>query len=66
MKVKEFFSSHPVFRYEEFAAFMASIGTDRPESWRQQLSYHQKAGNLIHTRKFLYAVKPTFSQRAVD
>jgi len=62
MKVKEFFASHPVFRYEEFAAFMASLGTDRPESWRQQLSYHQKTGNLIHIRKFLYAVKPMFSK----
>lgn len=62
MKVKDFFTSHPVFRYEEFAAFMTSLGTSRPESWRQQLSYHQKAGNLIHIRKFLYAVKPMFSK----
>lgn len=60
MKVKQFFASHPVFRFEEFAAFMTSLGTDRPESWRQQLSYHQKVGNLIHIRKFLYAVKPMF------
>lgn len=62
MKIKEFFETHPVFRYEEFAAFMTAIGTTRPESWRQQLSYHQKAGHLIHIRKFLYAVKPIFSQ----
>jgi predicted transcriptional regulator of viral defense system len=62
MKVKEFFTSHPVFRYEEFAAFMTSLGTSRPESWRQQLSYHQKVGHLIHIRKFLYAVKPMFSK----
>jgi predicted transcriptional regulator of viral defense system len=62
MKVKQFFEAHPVFRYEEFAAFMTSQGTNRPESWRQQLSYHQKAGHLIHIRKFLYAVKPSLSQ----
>ncbi len=62
MKIKEFFEAHPVFRYEEFAAFMTALGTTRPESWRQQLSYHQKAGHLIHLRKFLYAVKPMFSQ----
>ena len=62
MKVKQFFETHPVFRYEEFAGFMASLGTHRPESWRQQLSYHQKAGHLIHIRKFLYAVKPMLSQ----
>jgi predicted transcriptional regulator of viral defense system len=62
MKTKEFFETHPVFRYEEFAVFMASLGTKRPESWRQQLSYHLKAGHLIRIRKFLYAVKPMFSQ----
>jgi predicted transcriptional regulator of viral defense system len=62
MKVNIFFETHPVFRYEEFAAFMVSLGTNRPESWRQQLGYHQKAGHLIHIRKFLYAVKPMLSQ----
>lgn len=62
MKVKQFFEIHPVFRYEEFAEFMASQGIHRPESWRQQLSYHQKAGHLIHIRKYLYAVKPMLSQ----
>lgn len=62
MKLKCFFEAHPVFRYEEFSAFMTAAGTTRPESWRQQLSYHQKMGHLIHIRKFLYAVKPIFSQ----
>lgn len=62
MKVKQFFETHPVFRYEEFASFMASQGTHRPESCRQQLAYHQKAGHLIRIRKFLYAVKPMLSQ----
>lgn len=62
MKVKQFFETHPIFRYEEFGAFMSSQGTCRPESWRQQLNYHQKAGHLIHIRKFLYAVKPNFQQ----
>jgi predicted transcriptional regulator of viral defense system len=63
MKIKTFFETHPIFRYEEFAAFMASsCGTLRPESWRQLLSYHQKAGNLIHIRKYIYAVKPMSNQ----
>lgn len=62
MKVKQFFETHPVFHYEEFAAFMTSRGISRPESWRQQLSYHQKVGHLIHIRRFLYAVKPMLSQ----
>lgn len=62
MKLKHFFTAHPVFRYEEFSAFMTAMGTPRPASWRQQLSYHQKAGHLLHIRKFLYAVKPMYSQ----
>jgi len=59
MKIKAFFEANPVFRYEEFAVFMRSQGIIRSASSRQQLSYHHKAGNLIHIRKFLYAVKPT-------
>lgn len=62
MNLKSFLETHPVFRYEEFLAFMAAKGTSRPEGWRQHLSYHQKAGHLIHIRKFLYAVKPMISQ----
>lgn len=62
MRVKQFFETHPVFRYEEFASYMVSQGTNRPESCRQQLSYHQKAGHLIRIRKFLYAVKPMLNQ----
>lgn len=60
MKVQRFFETHPVFRYEEFANFMLAHGTKRPESWRQQLNYHKKAGHLIHIRKSLYAVNPKF------
>src|SRR5262245_21364063 len=58
MKIKSFFETNPVFRYEEFAKYMQSQGINRPASWRQQLSYHHRAGNLVHIRKFLYAVKP--------
>jgi predicted transcriptional regulator of viral defense system len=61
MKVNKFFEAHPVFRYEEFANFMLTHGTKRPESWRQQLNYHQKVGHLIHIRKSLYAVNPKFN-----
>lgn len=57
MKVKDFFETHPVFRYEEFAEFMASNGSRRHESWKQQLNYHKKVGHLIQIRKFIYAVK---------
>ena len=62
LKLKTFFETHPIFRYEEFLAFMAAMGIPRATGWRQQLSYHQKAGHLIHIRKFLYAVTPMFNQ----
>lgn len=61
MKVNTFFETHPVFRFEEFAQFMQVEGSERAASWRQQLSYHHKAGKLIHIRKSLYAVKPVSS-----
>ena len=63
MKLKNFFAQHPVFRYEEFAQFMIEHGVSRPASWRQQLSYHHKVGNIIRIRKSLYAVKPPFVNR---
>lgn len=62
MKLKPFFATHSVFRYEEFTDFMKALGTTRPASWRQQLSYHQKMGHLIRIRKGLYAVKPMYNQ----
>lgn len=62
MKINEFFEKHPVFRYEEFAAYMKAKGITRLGSSRQQLNYHLKAGHLIHIRKYLYAVKPIFIQ----
>lgn len=61
MKINEFFEKHPVFRYEEFAAYMKAKGITRPASSRQQLSYHLKVGHLTHIRKYLYAVRPIFS-----
>ena len=60
--MKHFFETHPIFRYEEYVGFMTDQGVLRPQSWRQQLSYHKKVGHLIHIRKFLYAVKPMLSE----
>ena len=33
MKVKQFFEAHPVFHYDEFAAFMRALGASRPATW---------------------------------
>ncbi len=62
MRLKQFFETHAVFRYEDLAEFMVAQGKYRRESWQQQLNYHKKAGHIIHIRKFLYAVKPLTSQ----
>jgi predicted transcriptional regulator of viral defense system len=62
VKLKHFFETHPIFRYEEFVDFMASQGITRLASCKQQLQYHQKAGHLIHLRKFIYAVKPSVNE----
>lgn len=56
MGLQNFFETHPVFRYEEFADYMDSQGVHRRQSWQQQLNYHKKVGNIISIRKFLYAV----------
>lgn len=59
MSISHFFQTHPVFRFEEFVQFMKEQGIERQASYRQQLSYHHKVGNLIHIRRYLYAVKPS-------
>lgn len=61
MKVRQFFETHPVFRYEEFEAFMANQGNSRPKNCGPLLNYHQKVGNVVNIRKYLYAVKSIFS-----
>lgn len=38
MKLKTFFEANPVFRYEEFAAYLQSQGISRSAMWKQQLS----------------------------
>jgi predicted transcriptional regulator of viral defense system len=60
MKVWQFFETHPIFRYEEFSSFMASQGNTRPKNCGPLLNYHQKVGNLVNIRKYLYAVKSIF------
>jgi predicted transcriptional regulator of viral defense system len=56
--MKQFFETHPVFRYEEFTRFMQAREINKPTTWRQQLSYHYKQGHLLRIRRSLYAVKP--------
>ena len=58
MKADLFFSRHPVFTGEQFAAFQAAQGSGGPRAAEALLAYHVKAGNLLRPRRGLYAVVP--------
>jgi predicted transcriptional regulator of viral defense system len=58
MKIKYFFNNHPVFRYEEFRAFMKNNGANKDSSIRQVLSYYHKQGKINSIQRLLYAVNP--------
>src|SRR5262245_28031300 len=55
MKPTDFFSRHPVFRFEEFRQAHQSSGTRSPETTGSVLKQHVAAGNLINVRRGLYA-----------
>jgi len=58
MKVDRFLARHPVFTWDEFAAFCAAGGTQGLRSAEALLAYHVKAGNLLRARRGLYATVP--------
>ena len=58
MKIQKFFNEHPVFRHEDFVAFLESTGSSRTKTREALLAYHVKAGHLLRLRRGLYAVVP--------
>jgi len=56
MKPTEFFTSHPVFRHEEFVQAHSGSGDRSPLTSQAALRQHVAAGNLIHVRRGVYAV----------
>ena len=58
MKPSNFFSQHPVFRFEEFAAEHQASKKRSPETTAAVLKQHVAAGNLINVRRGLYARVP--------
>ena len=58
MKTQDFFAKHPVFRHEEFAAFLTETGTGNKKTREALLAYHVKSGHLLRIRRGLYAVVP--------
>jgi predicted transcriptional regulator of viral defense system len=57
MRPLDYFSTHPVFRFEEFAA--ANRASNRPViASKSVLRQHVDAKHLLHVRRGLYAVVP--------
>ncbi len=58
MNIEQFFYEHPVFRYEEFAAWKVTQGDIKPGSVNMALQYYVKSGQLRLIRRKLYVVIP--------
>ena len=58
MKVENFYATHPVFTGQEFAAFLASVGTSNVRTQEALLTHHTKAGRILRLRRGLYVVVP--------
>ena len=58
MKVREFLATHPVFRLEEYRAFLKSRGSTNDQTLHASLRYHVSQGNVLRIRRGLFAAVP--------
>ena len=58
MKHDAFFRCHPVFRGEELADHLSSIGRVGERMQESLVAYHTRTGRLIRIRRGLLAVIP--------
>lgn len=58
MKPTEYFATHPIFRFDHFAAAHGEGRVLRPGASQAVLKQHVRAGNLLHLRRGVYAVVP--------
>jgi predicted transcriptional regulator of viral defense system len=58
MAIEQFFYEHPVFRYEEFAAWKSLNHNIKAASIASALRYYIKTGKIISIRRNLYGVVP--------
>jgi predicted transcriptional regulator of viral defense system len=58
MSVESFFYSHPIFRFEQFAAYKAEQGETKKENIHQLLHYYARKGRIVSIRRGLIAVVP--------
>jgi predicted transcriptional regulator of viral defense system len=58
MKPVDYFATHPVFRFEDFASAHREGEARNPTASKAALQQHLRAGHLLHVRRGLYAVVP--------
>jgi len=58
MKLHEFFTTHPVFTYEEFVDFQSTQGSRNVKTRESILSHYTKSGRLLRARRGLYLTVP--------
>jgi predicted transcriptional regulator of viral defense system len=58
MRPLDYFATHPVFRFGDFASAHRAGEARKPAASRATLRQHLRAGNLLHVRRGLYAVVP--------
>jgi len=58
MKLVDFFARHPVFTYEEFAAFLDADGPRSVKTRDSLLAHHTKTGRILRVKRGLYASVP--------
>jgi predicted transcriptional regulator of viral defense system len=56
MKPVDYFATHPVFRFEDFASAHREGDARKPTASKAVLQQHLRAGHLVHVRRGLYAV----------
>jgi predicted transcriptional regulator of viral defense system len=58
MKPVDYFATHPLFRFEDFASAHREGDARKPVASQAVLRQHVCAGHLLHVRRGLYAVVP--------
>lgn len=58
MKLKEFFSSHPVFTRQEIKQFLLGENSKNQQTLEQTINYHLKAGNIGQVKRGLFYYIP--------
>ncbi len=58
MKTKDFFATHPVFTYDEFARYAATYGSSNVNTLWATLRRYTRSGEIVRLRRGLFATVP--------